>query len=99
MFWREQGMGDEAVVRFTGTLDAASARDVKHFLESHTAGKVTLDLSQAAHVDYYGLSVLIAEIAESGRAVHLRGLDEEHVRVLRYLGLDPAQVGLSDTRR
>ena len=25
MFWREQGAGDESVVRFTGVLDATNA--------------------------------------------------------------------------
>lgn len=96
MFWREQGVGAETV-RFAGTLDATSAREVARFLQGHAPGKVILDFSQASDVDYYGLSVLVAEITRSGRAVLLRGLHVNHVRMLRYFGLDPARFGLADS--
>jgi anti-anti-sigma regulatory factor len=96
MFWRERGAGGETVVRFTGVLDATSARTIRQFLNVGPPGKVILDLGQAVDVDYYGLSVLVVEIAQSGRAVLLRGLHVNHVRMLRYFGLDPAQFGLAD---
>jgi anti-anti-sigma regulatory factor len=63
MFWCEQGVGDEIIVRFAGVLDATSARDVRQFLNVKAADKVILDFSQVADVDYYGLSVLAAQIA------------------------------------
>jgi anti-anti-sigma regulatory factor len=96
MFWREQGKEDEVLVRFSGILDAATARGVRRYLGIDLPKKVVLDFSQSANVDYYGLSVLVSEIAACGRAVLLRGLDVGHVRMLRYFGLDPGQFGLSD---
>ncbi len=96
MFWREQGVGDQVVVRFAGVLDATSARDVKRFLGSDAPGNVVLDFSRASDVDYYGLSALVAEIAQSGRSVLLRGLHVNHVRMLRYFDVDPAHLGLTE---
>lgn len=96
MFWREQGAGDEVVVRFAGVLDATSAHDVKRFLGSDAPGKVVLDFSRASDIDYYGLSALVAEMSQSARAVLLRGLHVNHVRMLRYFGLEPAHFGLAD---
>ncbi len=98
MFWRERGRGGEDVVRFTGILDAASGREVERFLDADGTDPVVLDFSQASEIDYYGLSVLVAEIAQGGRAVLLRGLHANHVRMLRYFGVDPARFGLCDDR-
>ena len=89
MFTRELGVGSEAVVRFNGVLDAASAREVGAFLRFEPKGKLTLDFSQATDVDNCGLSALAAEIAQSDGAVHLRGLRVNQIRMLKYLGLDP----------
>jgi hypothetical protein len=95
MFKREQGAGGEAVVRFSGVLDAASAREVRPFLMHDGPGNVTLDFSQAGTVDYYGLSVLVSEmVARSEMTVLLRGLRANQIRMLRYFGLDPARFGL-----
>ncbi len=99
MFWREQGVGGETVVRFTGVLDATSARNVNQFLNTDPTGMVILDFSQAEGVDYYGLSVLVSELAHIGRPVLLRGLDYRHVRMLKYFGIDPADFGISDSPR
>jgi hypothetical protein len=95
MFWRERGAGDEIVVRFTGTLDATSAGALRQFL-AEPSGKIVVDLSQAVEIDYYGLSVLAAEIARSEWCVLLRGLHLKHIRMLRYFGLDPAKYGLDE---
>ncbi len=96
MFWREQGVGDGVVVRFAGVLDATSARGVKRFLGSEAPGNVVLDFSRASDIDYYGLSALVGEIAQSGRSVLLRGLHVNHARMLRYFDLDPAHFGLTE---
>jgi anti-anti-sigma regulatory factor len=95
MFTREQGVGCEAVVRFNGVLDAASAEEVGPFLRVEPAGTLTLDLSQATDVDSYGLSALVAVIARSHAVVHLRGLRTSQIRMLRYLGLDLGRLGLA----
>jgi anti-anti-sigma regulatory factor len=97
MFWREQGAGDESTVRFKGVLDATSARHVREFLGSEESEPVVLEFTQASEIDYYGLSVLVAEVAQSGRAVLLRGLHANHVRMLRYFGVDPGRFGITDT--
>ncbi len=99
MFWRERSAGGETLVRFKGVLDATSARDVRRFLVVEPGAKVVLDLGQAVAIDYYGLSVLVTEISRSGRTVSLRGLAGNHVRMLRYFGVDPAQLGLDECPR
>jgi hypothetical protein len=95
MFKRDQSVGGEAVVRFSGVLDATSAREVRPFLMHDGPGSVTLDFSKAGAVDYYGLSVLVSEMLARGEmTVLLRGLRANQIRMLRYFGLDPARFGL-----
>lgn len=96
MFWRDRGRGGEDIVRFTGVLESTSGHEVKRFLDVDGTAPVVLDFSQASEIDYYGLSVLVAEIAQSGRAVILRGFHANHVRMLRYFGVDLARFGLYD---
>jgi len=96
MFSLERNGGGEARVEFRGILDASSAREVRSFLGGETEASVTLDFSQAIDVDYYGLSTLVAEIISAGKAVRLRGLRSQHVRMLRYFGIDPARFNLED---
>lgn len=84
-------------MRFLGVLDAASAREVGPLLAGAGPGNVTLDFCHARAVDYYGLSVLVSEMqAQGGMTVLLRGLCADQIRVLRYLGLDPAKFGLDE---
>jgi anti-anti-sigma regulatory factor len=96
MFWLDQNTGGQATVRFRGNLDASTAREVKPFLSGDPSSRVTLDFSQAGNVDYYGLSALVAEVIASGRTVHIRGLRVDHLRILRYFGLDPLRFGIED---
>ncbi|HET6438990.1 MAG TPA: STAS domain-containing protein [Anaeromyxobacter sp.] len=96
MFSLERNNGGETRVKFQGILDASAAREVRAFLSGETEINVTLDFSQSTDVDYYGLSTLVAEIISSEKAVRLRGLRSQHVRMLRYFGVDPARFDLED---
>jgi hypothetical protein len=97
VFTRDRGAGCNEVVRFSGVLDSASAREVGPFLADAGSASVTLDFSHARAVDYYGLSVLVAEMqARGGMTVLLRGLRADQIRMLRYFGVDPAKFGLDE---
>lgn len=90
----ERGDQGETIVRFTGTLDATSASEVCALL---VVGKtVVLDVCEAT-VDYCGLSALVAEVLRNGCAIQMRGLSTTHIRMLRYIGVDLARLGVQDS--
>jgi anti-anti-sigma regulatory factor len=91
----ERGVGGETLVRFSGVLDATSAREVTPVLGVVPSGKVTLDFSQAIDVDHCGLAALVAEIVQCECGVVLRGLRTSQIRMLKYLGLDIGRFGLA----
>ena len=97
MFLRERGANGEALLRFTGYVNIGTALEVSDFLDSDLSdGEVTLDFNQVTGIDYYGLSVLVSATSRSRCAVRLQGLGTRDIRVLRYLGLEPARLGIQD---
>jgi hypothetical protein len=87
----------ELVVRCAETFDATTARDVFSSLRGMPSDEcVVLDFGQARNVDYYGLLALAGEISHASMRIRLRGLDDRHVRMLRYFGLDPAAFGVCE---
>ncbi len=90
----ERGEQGETIVRINGTLDATSATEICSLLV--LGETIVLDLSEAT-VDYYGLSELVAKVLGSRCAVQVRGLCTRHIRMLRYIGFDLAQLGVRDS--
>jgi ABC-type transporter Mla MlaB component len=99
----ERGATGEMVVRFTydDVLDAMTARGLaeRYIREVPSGERVAVDLSQAREVDYYGLAALAHEIARTGTRVHLRGLSDRHVRILKYFDVDLAVYGRAQSER
>ena len=100
MFSREQGVGDETVLRFTGVLDSETASDVAGFLRpqpSDAPARIVIHFDCHSRISYYGLVLLLKTVVQSGARVTLRGLANEHVRLVRYFGLNPGDFGITES--
>jgi hypothetical protein len=97
MSHQELGASGEVILRFNESFDISAARDLGTTFRRVSAGKrIVLDFTQTRDLDYYGLSVVANIISNSAVPVSLLGLNQNHVRMLRYFGLDPACLGISD---
>ncbi len=88
---------DETVIEFRGIFDVRAARSIAQQVDRAPRGaEVCVDLAKARSIDVRGVVALTQAFAGTAvRArVRLRGLSLHHLRVLRYLGTDLAQLGL-----
>jgi anti-anti-sigma regulatory factor len=81
---------EETVVQLDPVLDGSAALRARALVEGAPPGdRVVLDFGRVRDVEYIALtSLLLATARLRGHPVALRGLCEQHVRVLRYLGVD-----------
>lgn len=94
MFVLGESAQGEALLRITGVFDAVGAKAAREMLDAARLPLVILDFSQAVEVDHHGLQVLVDSLMRTNCEVRIRGIDTHHVRVMRYLGLDPARLGI-----
>ena len=80
----------ETTFRFAPCLDGRAALHARALIESAPPdAELVLDFTRVRDVEYMALATVIVAIARRrGRPVALRGLCDQHLRVLRYLGLD-----------
>jgi len=77
-------------------FDPVAARALHARLdEMSSVTRVVLDFSRAREVEDSGLALLAGGVAASARlAVRFRGLSRHQERMLRYLGVNPATLGM-----
>jgi len=82
--------GGAVLLELEETLDQRAADQVMEDLEeAPPAERLILDFSGVRSVDYAALSHLVSALLDEGvERILLRGLCEQHWRVLHYLGLD-----------
>lgn len=86
--------GPVLMIHLDGEFDPAAARSVRERV-IEAGCTVVLDVHGARHIDPAGLTWLARELPSRGRLV-VRGLSREHLRILRYLGVDPSLLGVAE---
>ncbi len=84
-------VGERRVIELRGVLDVQAAtllRDAVLSLDPHDL--VVIDCHEVRDLQDCALALLVSGLSSRGRTVLLRGLGEHHLRLLRYLGVDPA---------
>jgi anti-anti-sigma regulatory factor len=79
------------VIELRGVVDvpaAARLRDAVLALDAHD--RVVIDCHEVRDLHDTALALLVSSLSCRGRTITLRGLGEHHLRLLRYLGVDPA---------
>ena len=83
------GEHTQRVIRVEGTLDLPAARRVAEALVAARDGElVEVDLTRVREFHDFGVAVLAQALASGRARVAVRGLQNHHVRLLRYLGVD-----------
>lgn len=86
--------GDETILRIEGTLDAATAPDVRTVIDAivnEGRVSVTLELSSLCLIDGMGIGMIISlfkRIRANGGQVKLQGLRDQPRAIFRVLRLD-----------
>ncbi|HET6439646.1 MAG TPA: hypothetical protein VFG59_16390 [Anaeromyxobacter sp.] len=95
------GSREEQTVQFDERLDQQAATHARAVIEAIPQdAEVILDFTSVRDIEYGALaSVLAAMARHSPRPVALRGLCDQHIRLLRYLGMDPDELTSSHGNR
>jgi anti-sigma B factor antagonist len=86
--------GDETILRIEGTLDAATAPDLRAVVDSIVdEGRVliTLELSSLRLIDSSGVGVIVSlfkRVRANGGQVRIQGLRDQPRAIFRLLRLD-----------
>jgi len=83
----------EVVIDLDGVFDGPAARRVEANLISAAPGtRVRIDLTKVREFQDFGVAVLGHAVSRCRARVVVRGLRQHQLRVLRYFGLDPAEL-------
>ncbi len=83
----------ERVIRVEGVFDGLAARRVERLLSGAAENaRFHLDLTQIREFQDFGLAVLAQAMATARARVTVRGLRQHQVRILRYFGVETAQI-------
>lgn len=84
---------DPRVIRMEGVFDVGAAQRLARVLADAGEGEIQIDLTLVREFDDLGVALLARELAERGHS-SVSGLRTHHLRLLRYLGIDPATLEL-----
>lgn len=76
------------VLRTDGVFDVPAARRLAGSLASAGSAEVRVDLTGVREFHDSGIALLARAIAERRAPTAVQGLQEHHLRLLRYLGFD-----------
>jgi anti-sigma B factor antagonist len=86
--------GEETILRIEGTLDAATAPDLRHVVDAVVdEGRllITLELSGLRLIDSSGVGVIVSlfkRVRANGGQVRIQGLRDQPRAIFRLLRLD-----------
>jgi hypothetical protein len=83
------------VIRMDGTFDVPAARRLAQELDQNRFADVRIDLTRVREFHDFGVALLAESIAGRHAPTAVMGLQEHHLRLLRYLGIDCAGANLS----
>ena len=93
-------MGEEpergrTVIRLDGVFDVAASRQLAEKLEEAGYAEVRIDLTRVREFHDFGVALLAQSIATRRAPTAVLGLQEHHLRLLRYLGIDCSGANLA----
>jgi anti-anti-sigma regulatory factor len=80
---------EDGVLKVEGVLDLERARELAAFVAA-SDGALRLDLTRVREFHDFGVTVLGQALQRRRGKVTVRGLRQHHLRLLRYLGIDPS---------
>jgi hypothetical protein len=83
------------VIRMDGTFDVSAARRLARELDGMAFADVRIDLSRVREFHDFGVALLASTIAARRAPTSVIGLQEHHLRLLKYLGIDCGAANLS----
>jgi ABC-type transporter Mla MlaB component len=76
------------VIRMEGTFDVSAARRLARDLDAMVFADVRIDLTRVREFHDFGVALLASSIASRRAPTSVIGLQEHHLRLLKYLGID-----------
>ena len=89
-----------SIARYTvaGRFEGACAWDLAGRIEHEVLGEITLDFSQCNDFVDYGIAVLSSALLSiPGKRVHLDGMRQHQLRLLKYFGVVPEALAQRET--
>jgi hypothetical protein len=83
------------VIQMDGVFDVPAARRLAQALDSNQFADVRIDLTRVREFHDFGVALLAQSISGRRAPTSVMGLQEHHLRLLRYLGIDCAGANLS----
>jgi hypothetical protein len=83
------------VIRMDGVFDAPAARRLASSLEDMRFADVRIDLTGVREFHDFGVALLAQSLSGRRAPTAVIGLQEHHLRLLRYLGIDCGAANLS----
>ncbi len=79
---------ERTVIRLDGVFDVPAARRLAEELEEARYGDVRIDMTRVREFHDFGVALLAQTIAGRRAPTAVLGLQEHHLRLLRYLGIE-----------
>jgi hypothetical protein len=82
-------------IRMEGIFDISAAQQLSRALDDMRLADVRIDLTRVREFHDFGVALLAQSIAGRRAPTSVLGLQEHHLRLLRYLGIDCGAANLS----
>jgi hypothetical protein len=83
------------VIRMEGTFDVSAARRLARDLDAMAFADIRIDLTRVREFHDFGVALLASSIAARRAPTSVIGLQEHHLRLLKYLGIDCGAANLA----
>jgi hypothetical protein len=83
------------VIRLDGTFDVPAAKRLARELDELRYADVRIDLTRVREFHDFGVALLANSISGRRAPTSVIGLQEHHLRLLRYLGIDCGAANLT----
>jgi hypothetical protein len=83
------------VIRMEGTFDVSAARRLARDLDAMAFADIRIDLTRVREFHDFGVALLASSIAARRAPTSVIGLQEHHLRLLKYLGIDCGAANLT----
>ena len=85
----------ETVIQMDGVFDVPAARRLARELEDICYAGVRIDLTRVREFHDFGVALLAQSLADRRAPTAVLGLQEHHLRLIRYLGIDGGAANFS----